>query len=106
MKKTSILVFALIASTFAANCAIGPVNGVLFTSNKFPGEINSANDVPSSKSGEGCQHLVLGLVSFGNAGAGSVALANGISRISTIDHSTLNVLQVVYSRYCTIVYGQ
>ncbi len=89
-----------------AGCAIGPVNGVLVTVNQFAGEFNPANDVAFAKEATGCQHLILGLVSFGTAGAGSIAKQAGIKRIAIIDHSTINVLQIVYSRYCTTVVGE
>ncbi|MCB1192379.1 MAG: TRL-like family protein [Leptospiraceae bacterium] len=90
---------------FLGNCAVGPVSGVLFTSNKFAGEINTTNVVPPFVTATGCQHSILGLVSFGNAGAGDIANNKGIQRIATIDYSTFSILQVVYSRYCTIVTG-
>ena len=99
------LLFFLIL--FSVNtCAVGPVNGGLFTYTKFPGEFNAANTVFPGKSGEGCQHLILGLVSYGTAGAGEIAMKSGIKKIAYVDHSTVNVLQVLYSRYCTIVWGE
>lgn len=96
----SLLVFAF------SNCAVGPIHGVLFTSNSFPGEFNPANDVARKKKATGCTSHILGLVSFGNAGAGDIASENGITRIALIDHSTLGVLSIVFSQYCTIVEGE
>jgi len=87
-----------------SRCAIGPVGGLVYTSTKFAGEVNPANDVPATKEGIGCQKNVLSLVTWGNAGAGDVARANGIERIATIDHSHTNVL-FIYRDYCTIVRG-
>ena len=87
-------------------CAVGPVTGFLFTSNKFAGVANQNTSIGSSKTAEGCQHFILGLVAFGDAGAGSIANSNQIKKIATIDHSTLSVFTLVYNRYCTIVAGE
>lgn len=87
-------------------CAVGPVHGFLFTSNKFAGVANQNTAITSAKKAEGCQHMVLGLVAFGDAGAGSIANQNGIKKIATVDHSALSVLTLVYSRYCTLVSGE
>lgn len=103
MKKIALLI---IAFTFVGGCAIGPVNGLLFTNNKFAGEFNPANDVAASKSAKGCIHYIAGGLAFGDASAGGIAKRNGITKIATVDHSTMNVLQIVYSSYCTIVTGQ
>ena len=86
-------------------CAIGPVHGVIYTGTSFAGEFNPANDVPREKTGTGCTRSILALVSFGDSSVGAVALANGISRVATVDHSTTSVLTFVYRDYCTIVTG-
>lgn len=104
MKKIILLSLFILSLT---NCAIGPTNGLLFTSTNFPGEINPANDVPVTKKADGCQHQILYLFAFGEAGAGSVASNNGIKRIATIDHSTTSVFAgLLYQNYCTIVSGE
>jgi len=88
-------------------CAVGPVNGVLLTYTSFAGEYNPANNVVARKSGKSCEHVILGLVGYGTAGAGQIALDTGIQRIATIDHSTLSILNgVIYTSYCTIVWGE
>ena len=86
-------------------CAIGPVHGVIYTGTSFAGEFNPANDVPREKTATGCTRSILALVSFGDSSVGAVALANGISRVATVDHSTTSVLTFVYRDYCTIVTG-
>lgn len=90
---------------FLIHCAIGPVSGGLFTYTRFAGETNPSNDIPSTKTVVGCQHSFLLLFSFGDASAGQIAYEKGIKRIATIDHSTFNILHIVYNRYCTIVQG-
>lgn len=106
--KTSALMLSIgaFALTSGAGCAIGPVGGVLFTQNKFAGEFNSANDVQALKSGQSCQMTILRTVGFGDASAGTAAKQAGINRIASIDHSTMNVLGILYQNYCTIVTGE
>ncbi|TGK18980.1 TRL-like family protein [Leptospira fluminis] len=106
--KEKLLLCILVLGSFVilSNCAIGPVNGYIFTYNKFPGEINSSNNVPSMKKAEGCQRNILGLVTWGSAGAGQIAMDNHISRIATIDHSTAYFLFGIYRNYCTILAGE
>lgn len=101
------LVFISLLSVFLfANCAIGPTHGGLFTSTKFAGTFNAENNVKVSKEGKGCIWTVLYIFSVGDAGAGSVANKNGISKIATIDHSSLSVLTGLFRNYCTIVSGE
>lgn len=105
MKIKLVFIF-LLSVFFLTNCAIGPTHGYILTSTKFAGTFNPENNVKATKEGTGCQFTVLYLFSFGDAGAGSVAKQNGISKIATIDHSTLSFLTGVYRSYCTIVYGE
>ncbi|GBF50967.1 TRL-like family protein [Leptospira ryugenii] len=105
MKKTVILLFLTIFLGFYS-CATGPTHGLIFTYNDFPGEFNPNNDVKAIKSAEGCQHAILGLFTFGDAGAGQVARDNKIERIATIDHSTISVWTLAYRSYCTKVTGE
>jgi hypothetical protein len=104
-KLIKISILSMILFTMS-QCATGPVHGFLFTSTKFAGEFNQANDVKVTKSGEGCTHSILGILGFGNSGAGNVAMKNQISRIATVDHSTFSVLTLLYQNYCTIVSGE
>ncbi|MCG6139151.1 TRL-like family protein [Leptospira mtsangambouensis] len=97
---------SLLSVFLFANCAIGPTHGLLFSSTKFAGTFNPENNVKSSKEGKGCQFTILYLFSVGDAGAGSVANKNGISKIATIDHSSLSVLTGLFRNYCTIVSGE
>ncbi len=104
-KLIKISILSIILFTLS-QCATGPVNGILFTSTKFGGEFNPANDVKVTKSGEGCTHSILSIIGFGNSGAGYVAKENKISRIATVDHSTFSILIALYQNYCTIVSGE
>lgn len=97
------LAIGLMIST--GQCAVGPVYGSLYTSTTFAGEVNPANDVVAQKTATGCHRNLIFLFTWGDAGAGDIANANGIKRIATIDHSTQNILYL-YREYCTIVSGQ
>lgn len=100
------IITVVLAASALGNCAMGPVNGILFTSTSFAGEFNPANDVPFAKEATGCQHMILGLAAFGTAGAGKIAMDAGIKRIALVDHSAMHVLTIVYGRYCTRVVGE
>ncbi|AOP34600.1 TRL-like family protein [Leptospira tipperaryensis] len=106
MKNKRSLLIIIFSLLFSVNCASGPVGGLLFTYNKYPGQINPANDVKPEAVAEGCIHNILGLISFGNAGVGSVAKSNGIQRISMIDFSALHIFAIVYRNHCVIVAGE
>jgi hypothetical protein len=84
----------------------GPVNGLLFTDNQFPGEFNPSNDVQKLKTAEGCNNQILYLFMWGNSAAGSIALKNEITKIATIDHRSTNFLFGLFGRYCTIISGE
>ncbi|MCB1142636.1 MAG: TRL-like family protein [Leptospiraceae bacterium] len=90
---------------FLNSCATGPVGGFLFTKNKFSGEINPDRTIPDTVQAKGCQHSFLMLFSFGSASAGETAYRNSIIRIAYVDHSTLSILGLVYTQYCTHVHG-
>ena len=100
--KVSIVFFLFLQ----LRCAVGPVNGLIYSDTRFAGEFNSANDVKYEKEGKSCLHNFFGLITLGSASAGRVAQNSGIKRIALIDHSTLNVFQILYGRYCTHVYGE
>jgi hypothetical protein len=87
------------------NCASGPVHGLIFTYNDYAGEMNADRTIPASIQSIGCQYSVLGLMSFGNSGAGQIAYDKGIKRISSIDYSVLSILTIFFNRNCTIVTG-
>ncbi|TGK22030.1 TRL-like family protein [Leptospira fluminis] len=98
-----LLCFALLFSTL--NCASGPVSGLLYSKTGFPGTINEDPGVKRELRAEGCIHNFLTLISIGNAGAGEIAFQNGITRVALVDHSSLQILTVLYRNYCTIVVG-
>lgn len=90
---------------FFLNCATSPVSGLVFTYTDFAGEMNKDNMIPASTKAEGCQYNLFGLIAVGNSGAGQIAYDKGIKRISSIDHSTLTVLTILFQKNCTIVNG-
>ena len=100
MKKISFLLI------FLFNCAIGPTHGLLYTTTKFAGEFNPYNDVPKTKSATGCQYNYLGIIVYGDASAGEIAIKNKIKKIAVIDHSTTSILTFVYATFCTTIYGE
>ncbi len=57
-----------------------------------------------AKHGESCAKSVLGIVTWGDASAATAAKNGGISMVSSVDNSYLNVLGV-FAKYCAAVSG-
>ncbi|MDF3818617.1 TRL-like family protein [Leptospira sp. 96542] len=106
IKNVIIFCFLVLLSVSFQNCAVGPVQGGFITNNQFPGTFNPENNVKPVKEGKGCQFTILYLISFGDAGAGSIAQKNEITKVATIDHSTFGFLGMFVQSYCTIVTGE
>ena len=58
-----------------------------------------------SKEGRACAQSILGLVAQGDASIKAAAAEGGITKVSSVDHYTRNMLGVI-GEYCTIVRGQ
>ena len=58
-----------------------------------------------SKEGKACAQSILGLVAQGDASIKAAAAEGGITKVSSVDHYTRNMLGVI-GEYCTIVRGQ
>jgi len=103
MKKGLFAVLALVGVTSLTGCiAVStPAIGVLYTEVKGP--IDASGQI-GSKEGKACAQAILGLVATGDASIQAAAQAGGIKNISTIDHSTKNILGIL-GEYCTIVRG-
>lgn len=65
---------------------------------------HATNNTIGKKKGEACAMSILGLVTTGDAGIRAAAKAGGITNISAVDASHLNILGI-YQKYCTIVSG-
>lgn len=99
------LFFIFFVSLLLSSCATSPVGGLLFSHVKYAGKVNPDTRVYPLVENIGCQYSFLGLISFGDSGAGSVANKKGIRRIATIDYSTTSVLHFLFIRNCTVVRG-
>ncbi|MCG6146915.1 TRL-like family protein [Leptospira levettii] len=108
LKRHNILFFVIILfySLIFTGCAVGPTHGYIVTETQFPGTFNPENNVKADKEAKGCQYTVLYLVTYGDAGAGSIAFKNGITKIATIDHSTFSLFSGLIRNYCTFVVGE
>ncbi|WP_167884484.1 TRL domain-containing protein [Leptospira ilyithenensis] len=99
------LILLSLTLLLVTNCASGPVGGLLYSDIKYPGTTNGT-DIKSNTQAERCIYNVLGIIGAGNSGAGQIAKDNKISRISTIDYRSLNVLVGVFRMQCTVVTGE
>lgn len=101
MNLKSIPVLAVLL--FVVSCAsTGPQGGVLFHDIKYGKYANENTE--TSKKGEACMSSVLGLFSFGDASIEAAKRDSGISKVSSVDASSLSILYF-YNKYCTVIRG-
>ena len=79
-----------------------PAIGILITEVTWDG---SGMGAIGAKEGRACAQSILGLVANGDASIKAAADAGGITKISSVDHYTKNMLGVI-GEYCTIVRGE
>ena len=82
-----------------------PYFGLLYSNHRFAGNYLLTNDVKPARKERSCMRMILGLVAYGEAGAGKIAADRGIMRIAYVDHEFFNIF-FFYMRYCTVVYGE
>jgi hypothetical protein len=103
MKKSSLIILALVILGSVSNCALsgfGPIGG-LFTDHKIG---VFATGTEGSKKGNACATSILGLVAYGDASVEEAARKSNISKISNINLHSFSVLGV-YGTLCTHVQG-
>lgn len=65
----------------------------------------SPNQELGPRSGQSCANAFLYLVSFGDAGIQAASASAGIRTIRAVDYRITNIVWPLYTRTCTIVYG-
>lgn len=95
----------LLCAVWLGGCAVAasPTNGVLLTNVKGP--INANEGTDTSKEGKSCAKNILGLVALGDASIEAAKKDGGISKITTVDHTTSRILGL-YAQFCTVAYGE
>jgi hypothetical protein len=66
--------------------------------------LQGTNNNIGKKKGEACASSILGLITTGDAGIRAAADAGGVTQVSAVDASVMNILGI-YTKYCTIVSG-
>jgi hypothetical protein len=79
-----------------------PAMGILFTDVKWQGQAQGS--LAATKEGKACAQTILGLIAQGDASIDTAAKNAGIKTVSSVDHSTKNMLGIM-GEYCTIVRG-
>jgi hypothetical protein len=107
MKTFAIAALALLATS--AGCGLPPF-GVFYTGTKGVqrGTVIEASDGvrPGPKQGKACASGVLGLAAWGDMSLDSAKKAAGITRVDTLDFSSMRILFGVYVKNCTIITGE
>ncbi len=100
MKKLILLFAALLALSGCASTS--PVAGALYADVKGP---VTATQIRQGKvEGRSCATSYLGLIALGDASVQTAAQAAGITRVTSVDSHTNNILGII-TEYCTVVYG-
>ena len=100
MKK--VILMTVLISVLLINAAIATPFGFIFTDVKEPVAASSMKSY--SKTAEGSNMSILGLVGFGDASAEKIAKEAGIKKIKHIDKHTFSILFVFVQETFT-VYG-
>ncbi len=112
MKK---FIAPLVLSTLLPGCAaIGagaaPPTGIFYTGAKGVGPATQAQVTdgvrPGPKQGQTCATGVLGLAAWGDMSIDTAKKTGGITRVDTVDYSTMSILGVIYVKNCTIITGE
>jgi hypothetical protein len=61
---------------------------------------------PGPKQGKSCASGVLGMAAWGDMSLDSAKKSSGITRVDTVDFSTMSILGMVYIKNCTIITGE
>lgn len=61
---------------------------------------------PGPKSGKSCASGVLGLAAWGDMSLDAAKKSAGITRVDTLDFSSMAILGAVYVKNCTLVTGE
>lgn len=78
--------------------------GFFFHKAYTPGQLGLGTE--AKEEGRGCNHSVIGLISFGDSSIDTAKKAGNISKIAYIDYESVGILTGwVYHRFCTIVKG-
>lgn len=85
--------------------AVALLPGCIFSQVRAPLDTNLEETNLGSKVGSSSAHIVLGLVSWGDAGTRAAALNGGIETITHADQEFMVILGFVYLRRTVIVYG-
>jgi hypothetical protein len=102
MKRLAALV---VAGSLLAGCQIVamPVGGAIY------GDVEWAMDTPTgaigSKTGSSECMSILGLIAVGDASTQAAARNGGITKISTVEHHSTNILGI-YGKFVTRVTGE
>ncbi len=105
MKIARLVVYVLasIALLSLSGCSTSPLFAAVNVT-KWDGGVSNPT-VTSPKKGEACAMSILGLVAVGDASIEGAKKDGGITKVATVDHSTLNILYL-YGQYCTVVHGE
>ncbi len=114
MKRLIILTASILLLTVCASCVSSPVQGILFTGTEQHVYMTGGSQIGSGqilKRGQSCSFgsYLFGffLVFYGAGGSTADAMTNGgITKIGSVDRSSLSILGPIFYRECVVVWGE
>lgn len=107
MKQLSTLLAALLFLSLGTACTTANSHtggAVLFSYFREPVAATSLSN--ASKNGSACSYNVLGLISAGDASIARAKSEAGISKVSTVDRMSMQILILLFGMNCTEVTGE
>lgn len=109
MKKLAAISIGIFVLGGCSVVSSAPPSGFVYTGTKGVGPATQAQVTdgvrPGSKQGKTCASGVLGLAAWGDMSLDAAKKAGGITRVDTVDWSTMRILGGVYVKNCTVITG-
>ncbi len=99
---TAALILA-VGLAFGTACVQSPTGPAIIYMN-VKGPLGPADGKETPRRGESCASVFLALFAWGDASIESAKKAGGIREVTTLDHTSSNVLG--FGSFCTVVYGR
>ncbi|MBV1858305.1 MAG: TRL-like family protein [Nannocystaceae bacterium] len=111
MKKIAAsLAFALLSASGCAIIGSAPPSGAFYTGVKGVGPATQAEITdgvrPGPKQGQTCATGIMGMAAWGDMSIDTAKKTGGITRVDTVDYSSMRILGGAYVKNCTIITGE
>lgn len=103
LRVVAALLTLVVCVSSTTGCVMSPTGpGIIYMNVKGP--LGPAGGTSTPKQGKSCARVMLALFAWGDASIEAAKRSAGITRVTTIDHESFNLLG--FGSFCTIVYGE